>query len=238
LHEANSQVVSDFSTILPDSEGSGPEADEIYGFMAALESYTDTLGPCHPETLTTANRLAIAFWRAGEVNQAIALLDEVLSRLDSDLGPEHPTRVDMLSTLAKILFEQHHLEQACVIQREVLECRVRHSGIAHPNSLEAKGDLAVILFGLGEDQEATGLEEEAFESARMYLGKTHPVTSVLAWNRALSYERRGDPDFARSVILNELAWLLTEDPSRLDRDQNAVRSMLAERLNWDMARVC
>jgi tetratricopeptide (TPR) repeat protein len=232
-------VVSKLSTtLLPVTKGSVAAADEIYGFMAALDSYTDRCGPCHPQTVAMANKLAIAFWRAGEVYQAIALLDQVLRDLDTSPELENPMRVDLLSTLAKILFEQHHLEQACAIQCEVLEGRVRHSGIDHESSLEAKGDLAAILFGLGQIKEATALEEEALTSARIHLGKTHSVTCVLAWNRALSYERNKDPDSARKVLVSDLVWLLAEDPSRLDVDQNAVRSMLAERLNWDMARVC
>ena len=224
------------ATLLPDSEAS--PADEIYGFMTALDSYTDLLGPFHPQTLAMANMLAVAFWRAGEVDQAMALLDQVLDRLRSSRAPEDPTRVDMLSTLAKILFEQRHLERASIIQREVLEWRVRHSGVNDPASLEAKGDLAVILFELGQYGEAAALEEETFDTARIHLGKTNPISCVLAWNRALRQERGGDPDSARRIIVSELVWLLAEDPSCLDTDQNTVRSMLAERLNWDIARTC
>ena len=232
-------MVSKLSTmLLPETKGSLAAADQIYGFMAALDSYTDRFGPCHPQTVAMANKLAIAFWRAGEVCQAIALLDQVLRDLDTSPEPENPMRVDLLSTLAKIFFEQNHLEQACLIQCEVLEGHVRHSGIDHESSLEAKGDLAAILFGLGQNKAATALEEEALESARIHLGKTHSVTCVLAWNRALSYERNEDPDSAKKVLVSHLVWLLAEDPSRLDAAQNAVRSMLAERLNWDMARVC
>jgi tetratricopeptide (TPR) repeat protein len=224
--------------LLPEIKGSLAAADEIYGFMMVLDSYTDRFGSCHPQTVAMANKLAIAFWRAGEVHQAIALLDQVLRGLDTSPGLENPTRVDLLSTLAKILFEQHHLQEACVIQCEVLELRVRHSGIDHENSLEARGDLATILFGLGQNKEATALEEEALESARIHLGKTHSVTCVLAWNRALSYERNGDTDSARKVLVSDLVWLLAEEPSCLGADQVAVRSMLAERLNWDIPRVC
>jgi hypothetical protein len=132
-------------------------------------------------------------------------------------------RVDALSTLGAIMFEQCHLEQAGVILREVLECRVRHAGMNHANPLAAKGDLAAVLFELGQDEEAGSLEREAFESARTHLGKTHPVTCVLAWHRTLSYE---------------LAWLLAAAPSGLEADQNIIRAMLAERLNWDAASAC
>jgi hypothetical protein len=43
----------------------------------------------------------------------------------------------------------------------------------------------------------------------------------------------GEESFA-----DELAWLLAEDPSDLETDQNIVRAMLAERFDWDAARAC
>jgi hypothetical protein len=108
----------------------------------------------------------------------------------------------------------------------------------HPCTLSAKGDLAAVLFELGHEEEAALMEREAFESARIHLGKTHSVTCVLAWNRALSYESCGEADSARRVFADELAWLLAEDPTDLEIDQNVVRAMLAERFDWDAARAC
>ncbi len=35
----------------------------------------------------------------------------------------------------------------------------------------------------------------------------------------------------------ELAWLLAEDPSNLETNQNIVRTLLAERFHWDAAKV-
>jgi tetratricopeptide (TPR) repeat protein len=232
-------VVSEIGTLLlsADSQSFG-EADEIYGLMVALDSYTNLLRPCDLQTLAMANRLAITFWRAGEIGQAIALLDQTLNSVTSSLGCDHPARVDLLRTLARIFFEQRRLEQAVEIQRELLDLCVRHSGANHPDTLEIMGDLAAILFELGRDQEACQLEQDAFESAHMHLGKAHTVTCVLAWNRMLTLERKGDSDSVRMLIVSELAWLLAEDPSCLDTDQNAVQSMLAERLNWNVAKTC
>jgi tetratricopeptide (TPR) repeat protein len=222
----------------PKSVASLDEADEIYELMAALDLNTDLHGQHDPQTLAAASQLAIAFWHAGEIERAISLLAEVLDRLNSDFAPEHPMRVDVLSTLAEILFEQRYLEQAGAVQREVLEWRIRHFGPNHPNSLEAKGDLAAVLFELGEDEEAARLEQEAFESARAHLNKTHPVASVLAWNRALTYERLQDQDAAKGILISELVWLLAEDPAGLEASQNTVRMLVSKRLNWDAARAC
>ena len=214
------------------------DSDELEGHVATLRFCTAQLGPCHPRTLAAANRLAIAFWLAGYTDQAFSLLDQALDFVASTLGSDHPMRVDFLSTLGEILFEQRQVEQAQAIQREVLEYRIRHSGPNDSASLEAKGDLAAMLYELGQHEEAGRFEQEAFEGARAHLGKAHPLTCVLAWNRAMSCERSGDLDSARSIMVNELAWLLGAEPSCLVPDQHAIRTFLERRLNWAQAAVC
>jgi len=214
------------------------DSEELEGHLATMRSCTEQFGPCHPRTLIAAKSLALALWHAGYTDQAIGLLDQALDFSASDLGHEHPLRVDLLSTLGEILFEQRHLEQAQAIQQEVLGYCIRNSGPHHSSSLKAKGDLAAMLYQLGQDDEASRLEQEAFEEARIHLGKNHPVTSVLAWNRAMSYERKGYLDFAQSIIVSELVWLLVADQSCLDPDQNTIRDLLERRVNWAGAIEC
>jgi tetratricopeptide (TPR) repeat protein len=210
----------------------------IENLMAALSSSTAQLGAFHPNTVAAANRLAIAFWRAGDIYQAVDLLDQALDALALSSQSEHPVRMDVLCTLGEIMLEQAQWEQASRIYREVLEYSVRRSGANHASSLRAKGDLAFALFEMGADKEAAQLEQEAFENAQVHLGKTHPVSSVLAWNRAVRYENSGDMDSARAIVVNELLWLLAENEDELAADQKTVRAILAKRLNWDAARVC
>jgi len=230
----------EFAQLMPDTapECRLGDSDELEGYVATLRFCEEQLGSSHPHTLTAANRLGIAFWQAGYSDRAIGLLDQALDRAAAALGSDHPLRVDLLGTLGEILFEQRQLHQAQAIQREVLANRIRHSGENHPASLEAKGDLAAMLYELGQIEEAGQNEQEAFEGARAHLGSAHTVTTVLAWNRAMSCERLGDVDSARRIIVNELVWLLSAEPSRLEPDQCAIRTLLEERLNWAAAPVC
>jgi tetratricopeptide (TPR) repeat protein len=213
------------------------DAAGIQGLKDTLDSHAALFGADDPQTLAAVNKLAVAIWRAGNIDGAVGLLDQALD-LASTRGLEHPVHSDLLSTLGEIMFEERHLEQAGVIHREVLEHRIRHAGVNHPKSLEAKASLAAVLFELGQEEEAASLEKEAFESARTHLGKTHPVTCVLAWNQALSHEHRGDLDSARSIIVAELAWLLAEDASLLEADQKTIQAMLSQRLQWNAASAC
>ncbi len=216
------------------SESDQNHSAEVQELLARLDFHSDLFGPCHPDTIDVVQKLSIALSQCGDFERAVGLLDRALEAV----GDENPLRLALLSTLGELLFERGHLEQAGEILREVMDCCIRRSGANHASSLAAKGSLAAALFDLGREEEASSLEREAFENAQLHLGKTHSVTCVLAWNRSLMYERRQDPGTARQVVVNELVWLLAEEPSSLEADQNAIRSMLAERLNWNRAAAC
>jgi tetratricopeptide (TPR) repeat protein len=222
---------------LTPSEQANPHS-EVEKLFAALQRHSEVFGPHHPRTLEVVHSLAIALWQSGNIHGAVDLLHQALDRLNSSFGKEHAARVDVLHTLGQITLEQGQLEQAAAIFREVLECDIQRGGPNHPSSLEAKGDLAAVLFELGQNEEAESLETEACQSARQHLGLFHSVTTALSWNRALSFERRGDLDSARGLFIHELSWLLLEDPCGLDPGQNIIRTMLAERLHWNAAPAC
>jgi tetratricopeptide (TPR) repeat protein len=213
----------------------GPLA--IGDLLAALQSSSARLGPYDPYTIKVANKLAIALWGAGRIEQALMLLDQALAGLTST-GSEHPIRGDILCTLSEILIEQGEWERASAILREVLELCIRRSGAGHPSSIAAKGDLASVLFAAGDSVEATQLESEAIDSARSYLGKEHPVRSVLAWNRLRRCDDAGDAEAAGRILVNDLLWLLSANDAGLDTDQQTIKTMLAKRLNWSSAPRC
>jgi hypothetical protein len=209
----------------------------IENLMVALSSSTAQLGAFHSRTVAAANRLAIAFWRAGDINQAVDLLDQALDALALSSQSEHPVRTDTLHAWRD--YDQTGAMGAGIsdLSRSAGYC-VRRSGANHASSLAAKGDLAFALFEQGAEKEADQLEREAFANARIHLGKVHPVSCVLAWGRALRFENCGDVDSVRTIFVNELLWLLAENDAELDADQKTIRSMLAKRLNWDAPSVC
>jgi tetratricopeptide (TPR) repeat protein len=211
---------------------------EVQNLFVALQTHSDVFGPDHPRTLAVVHSLAIALWQSGNIPGAIDLLAQAGDRLKPALGEAYPAGVEMLHTLGQIALEQGELEEAARIFREVFECDLRHAGPNDARSLEAKGDLAAVLFELGRNEEAETLEREACQSARQHLGLSHAVTTMLSWNRALSFERRGDLDSTRHLFINELSWLLREDPRSLEPSQNIIRNMLAERLHWNAAPAC
>jgi tetratricopeptide (TPR) repeat protein len=214
-----------------------PNAD-IHGLMTELDRRAGQLGPYHPETVAAAHQLAIAFWRAGDTNRALGILNQALEGLEPSVQSDHPVRLDLLGTVAEILAEQGELDRAAVIYRDVLQRSIRSFGENHSNSLAAKGDLSLVLFELGNTDEAAGLETEAYVSAQEHLGREHCVTCALAWTRALRFEATGNGIAARAILADELAWLLTKSEDSVLPDQRMIRAMLSRRLLWDAAPRC
>jgi tetratricopeptide (TPR) repeat protein len=216
---------------LQEAEGSIPD------LFDALNQTTSRLGAFHPQTLDVVNRLAIAFWEIGDISQAIRLLEQAIEA-NACSGLDDPVRSLLLCTLAQIVVEQARWDRAATLYREVLEACMRRFGSNHASSLAAKCDLALVLFELGQAEEASELEREASETARKHLGKTHPVTCVLAWNRATRLENNGDPNAARTILVDDLVWLLTEADANLETDHHTIKAMLAKRWEWQSAPVC
>ena len=57
---------------------------------AAVGVIEDVLGPDHPDTLTTRNNLAVAYYSVGRFGEAIDALEKLLPDCRRVLGPEHP----------------------------------------------------------------------------------------------------------------------------------------------------
>lgn len=210
----------------------------IQALRANLEQHVSRYGPFHPIAVAAANQLAIAYWAAGDVQQAVGILDQALEDLARSEYRDHSVRTDVLCTLGEIFVEQSLWQPARDVFREVIDCCTRCSGPNHPSVLAAKGDLAIALFELGESTEAKELERQAARDAREHLGPNHPVACVLAWNRALRQHQDGNSNAARRVLADELAWLLTVDESALNEDQKTIRGLVAEQFQWERASVC
>lgn len=215
--------------------GGHQESPEIQVLESALDSYNDRFGPHHPLVLEVVERLALAWWREGEIFRALGLLDRTIQSLPQEADTE---RADLLGLVWKIFFEQGQFESARHILTEVRASRIRARGPCHPDSLAAQGDLAVVLWQLGRDSEAQAMIAEALGNARVHPGPRDRVTCIIAWNAVLAAERRDDPKTACRIAAENLLWLLDGDPTLLDPDLREIREWVAARFTWSGAPVC
>merc|ERR1712217_432207 len=81
--------------------GKHHEAEPL--FRHALEGREVTLGPTHPDTLTSLNNLAMLLKAKGQHQEAEPLLRRTLEGCEATLGPTHPGTLTSLNNLAILL---------------------------------------------------------------------------------------------------------------------------------------
>jgi hypothetical protein len=68
--------------------GKLPEAIAL--FERVRDAQVATLDPDHPNTLSTLNDLAAAYWSINQLDKSVPLFEDVLKRREAKLGRQHP----------------------------------------------------------------------------------------------------------------------------------------------------
>jgi len=110
----------------------------------------DRLGKDHPNTLASANNLAINLGQAGQHEQARRLDEDTLARCRRVLGEDHPDTLTSASNLAKDLRHLGKYEQARRLDEDTLDRRRRVLGEDHPDTLTSANNLSADLRAIEE----------------------------------------------------------------------------------------
>jgi eukaryotic-like serine/threonine-protein kinase len=144
-----------------------------------------TLGPKHPDTLTSIYGLAGVFGAQGQYSEAEKLERETLEMRRSVLGRTHRDTLKSMNGLARALLDQGHNLEAERMYREVLKIQRRALRAEDPDTVETMGGLASALVWQGKYPEAEKLEREVLDIHRRTLGAESPTTldsmHTLAW---------------------------------------------------------
>jgi tetratricopeptide (TPR) repeat protein len=138
------------------------------------------LGAEHPNTLLSANNLAMYISNQGKHAEAERIQRDVLGVQKRVLGAEHPDTLTTAGNLAKSLSNQGKYADAERINREVLGARKRVLGAEHPNTLTSASNLAFSLSKQGKYTEAEQMLHSTLASLQRVLGPAHPDTLVAA----------------------------------------------------------
>ncbi|MEU9875435.1 tetratricopeptide repeat protein [Streptomyces phaeochromogenes] len=141
-----------------------------------LDSQSRTLGPQHPDTLTSRNHLANALFGMGEPAEAIRLLRQTLEDRNCVLGRAHPDTLISRHDLACALDGTGQHAEAVSLLRQTLADRVRVLGVVHPHTLASRDSLGPALDGMGEHAEAVRLHRQTLDDRIRVLGPEHPHT--------------------------------------------------------------
>jgi len=142
------------------------------------------LGPAHPETLRTMQRLAWTLFQEGRFADAERLQERTLETRRRVLGPDNDDTLSITSDLANTLDVQGNHAQAEKMEREVLERRSRSLGPEDAGTLSSMDTLAGILVSENRLTEAERLESQALATERRVYGDENLNTIHYMMNEA------------------------------------------------------
>ncbi len=154
------------------------------------------LGTDHPDTLTTMNKLAKAYYDAQKMDLALPLFEETLKIRKAKLGPDHPDTLTTMNDLAEAHSAAENLELALRLFEETLKLRKGKLGPEHTDTLTTMNDLASAFLDSGKWDSALQLYEETLKLRKAKLGPEHPDTLFSMSGLAWAYQVSGKPHMA------------------------------------------
>ncbi|MGH4008962.1 MAG: FxSxx-COOH system tetratricopeptide repeat protein [Pseudonocardiaceae bacterium] len=217
----------------------GEPAVSLPLFERALELRRGMLGEQHPDTLTSARRLALNLRALGQYELARRLNEDTLARSRRMLGEDHPDTLTSANNLALDLWALRQYEAARRLVQDILARRRRVLGEEHPDTLTSTSNLAANLRGLGQYEAARRLDEDVLTRRRGMLGEEHPDTLMSARNLASNLRRSGQYEAARRLDEDTLARqrrVLGEDHPDTLRSANSLAANLRGLGQYEAAR--
>ena len=192
-----------FGDILPSAlhharELGAPQA--AIALSGAVDHLGKILGDDHPQTLTSRNNLAYAYYSAGRLGEAIPLYEQVLADRVRVLGEDHPHTLASRNNLAGAYESAGRLDEAIILCEQVLADSARVLGDNHPQTLTSRNNLAYAYYSAGRLDEAITLCEQVAANSARVLGDNHPQTFTSRNNLAYAYKAAGRLDDAKALF--------------------------------------
>src|SRR5438552_4048893 len=154
---------------------------------AVVEVRSQVLGPEHPDTLRSRNRLAVTLWRQAKFMEAEADFRKLIKLEEKAIGPEHPNTLSSRHRLAAVLYREGKYAEAEAEDRQVLKLREKVLGIGDPDTLRTRMIMAEALSSEGKHAEAEAEFRRVIKLAEKVLGLEHP--DILVARQCLALER-------------------------------------------------
>ncbi len=147
------------------------------------------MGPEHPHTFAARTYHAAFLRKAGQIDEAIVLMEQIVAESERVLGPEHPDTLIARGNLAGTYGQVDRIDDAIARETRNVTDLERAFGPEHPNTLIARGNLAASYGEAGRIDEAIAIEEQVAADSERLLGGEHPHTLLTQANLAFSYRR-------------------------------------------------
>jgi hypothetical protein len=169
-----------------------------------------SLGPDHPDTLSSMGNLAVAYQDAGKWDLALPLLKETLKLRKAKLGPEHPLTLNSMNNLAMAYHDAGKRDLALPLFEETLKLCKAKLGPDHPDTLTTKNNLDVLR--------NICVTQERYRVNLAKLGPDHIDTLLARRDLAQLYLATNQLDEAERILVEVIDRVKTranDDPIRL-----------------------
>jgi tetratricopeptide (TPR) repeat protein len=129
--------------------------------LEALALYEQTLGPDHPDTGRTLNRIGNAYYQMQRYGEAFAAYGRALEQSRRTLGPQHPTVAVRLGNIALVLDGQGRYEESLATQLQALAIEEKALGPGHPRLSITHDNLSSLLLAMKRPGDALGHARQA-----------------------------------------------------------------------------
>ncbi len=213
-------------------QASGAEALSAFDRIIAI--YLPAFGPDDPSTLEAQALRATALAMLERYDEAVALADDTIERVNRALPDVHGSRASMLHNIAMVFTIEGDHARAAELFREVVRVR---------RAVGQRSTLAAGLTSLGRELQASGQLDEAervLVEAAQVEAEVHADDGVHDTNAAARLgallRERGELERARRVLEEALARVPDDDDSVQQIDARAQLGMLLWELDDDRPR--
>ena len=198
--------------------------DEALTLQHGVEIIQSLMGSAHSDVLALQNNLATTYEKAGRLNEAITLFEQVLSDRIRILGDKHPDTLASRNNLAYAYQSIGCFTEAISQLQQVLADSTGLLGEDHPQTLTARNNLAYAYVSAGNFTIATPIFEQILADSIRTLGEDHPHTLTSRNNLAYAYQEEGRLteaiDLYEQVSANSIRVLGSVHPETLSSRNN------------------
>jgi tetratricopeptide (TPR) repeat protein len=199
----------------------------------ALELRQDNLGPDHPETLASMNRLANAYSSVGQHRKAIDLHQRRLEIGKATFGPDHPKTLAFTSNLAGTYCYGGQWDLSVPLYEQVLDKQRTICGPKDPATLDTMHYLAMNYTDVGRFQDSMALHAKVLNGLDTTYGPGHESKIWPIMTFAEACQRAGALDRADQLLREALELNCKRKDSLGRRNQRAgLLGWLALNLLW------
>ncbi|MFO0778332.1 MAG: tetratricopeptide repeat protein [Nitrospira sp.] len=169
----------------------GKDAEALPLAQQALAILEKLLGPAHPDTAYSLNKLGMLYYSQGQYARAEPLYERALTIRENVLGLNHPNTATSLSNLALLYMDQGQYAQAQPLYVRALAILEKVLGPDHPSTATSLNNLASLYKAQGQYAQAQPLAERALAITQKVLGPEHSDTATGLSSLAGLYQEQG-----------------------------------------------